>query len=307
MPEPAARFTAQIIATFGRHAEVRDAQGNVWKARPMGRKLGQVCGDEVLCERNPHNDETLIVELLPRRTVLARANTRGDTENIVANASLLAVVAAPVPEADFFVVDRYLAAAESAGCAALIVANKCDLDNFGALQPALGVYRGLGYPVVSTSKQIVAQSSALRDAIGTHTAVFVGQSGVGKSSLIAQLVPQASLSAGELTRDDEGRHTTTASRLYDLTGGGSLIDSPGVRDYAPAVAALEPRSLGFREIEQRAAACRFADCQHIQEPNCAVREAVTHNLMDARRYESYRRLRRLHETLRQSLRERSHR
>ncbi|MEY3338876.1 MAG: hypothetical protein RL245_1868, partial [Pseudomonadota bacterium] len=130
-----------------------------------------------------------------------------------------------------------------------------------------------------------------------ETSVFVGQSGVGKSSLIGQLVPGLDLATGELDRDAEGRHTTTSSSLHDLPGGGHVIDSPGVRDFAPAIDTLEPRSLGFPEIDQLSTGCRFADCQHMQEPGCAVRKAAENGDLDDRRYESYRRLRRLHADL----------
>jgi ribosome biogenesis GTPase / thiamine phosphate phosphatase len=138
----------------------------------------------------------------------------------------------------------------------------------------------------------------LRSACAGDIAVFVGQSGVGKSSLIGRLVPEADIRTGDLMlRTQEGVHTTTASRLYDLAGGGHLIDSPGVRDFAPALSRLEPSSLGFLEVAQRAPQCRFDDCRHLREPACAVRAASESGAISARRYESYRRLRRLFETL----------
>src|SRR3984885_541258 len=124
-----------------------------------------------------------------------------------------------------------------------------------------------------------------------------GQAGVGKSSLISRLVPGAQIRINELMRGDEGTHTTTASQLYDLPGGGHLIDSPGVRDFAPALLRLEPTSLGFLEVAQYAPRCRFADCRHLREPGCAVRTACETQAISPRRYESYRRLRRLFATL----------
>jgi ribosome biogenesis GTPase len=125
--------------------------------------------------------------------------------------------------------------------------------------------------------------------------MLVGQSGVGKSSLLRALVPDCDAAIGGLMREAEGRHTTTTTRLYGLAGGGTLLDSPGVRDFAPSLALLEPRSLGFVELAALASHCRFADCRHLQEPNCAVRAAVDAGQLSARRYESYRRLRRLHD------------
>ena len=135
-------------------------------------------------------------------------------------------------------------------------------------------------------------------ALGPGTvAALVGQSGVGKSSLVRRLLPQVDIAVGELVRAEEGRHTTTAARLFDLPHGAALIDSPGVRDFAPAVSALDERTLGFPEVARLAAGCRFSDCRHMREPGCAVRAAAEDGSWHARRYESYRRLRRLHEQL----------
>ncbi len=139
----------------------------------------------------------------------------------------------------------------------------------------------------------------LQLALRGHTTILVGQSGVGKSSLTRLVTDEAiDIAIGELMREEEGRHTTTASRLYDCRGGGRIIDSPGVRDFAPAIEDLEPATLGFREVAQLAPQCRFLDCRHMQEPGCAVRaRGGRSGAMDARRYESYRRLRRLYEQL----------
>jgi ribosome biogenesis GTPase len=127
--------------------------------------------------------------------------------------------------------------------------------------------------------------------------VLVGQSGVGKSSLVAALLPAAEVQTGELMREEEGRHTTTASRAYGLQRGGTLIDSPGVRDFAPAIDQLEARTLGFPEVARLSADCRFQDCRHMQEPGCAVIAATEGGDLSARRYESYRRLRRRYSDL----------
>ncbi|MGH8270305.1 MAG: ribosome small subunit-dependent GTPase A, partial [Steroidobacteraceae bacterium] len=137
----------------------------------------------------------------------------------------------------------------------------------------------------------------LLSACAGQVAALVGQSGVGKSSLVRRLAPDAVVEIGGLMREEEGRHTTTASRLFDLPGGGKLIDSPGVRDFAPAIDHLHPRHLGFVEVARLAPGCRFLDCRHMREPDCAVQQAVESGLVDARRYESYRRLRRLFEEL----------
>lgn len=216
---------------------------------------------------------------------------------MLANLTRLLVVIAPVPLSDPFVADRYLAAAGSAGVTAAVVLNKAELGADTALRTQLEVYSAAGYPCLGVSAVTGEGVDALLAACVGEIAALVGQSGVGKSSLVRRLAPETQVEIGGLMRAEEGRHTTTVSRLYELPGGGRLIDSPGVRDFAPAVDRLEPRHLGFLEVARLAGGCRFLDCRHMREPGCAVRHGVESGTMDARRYESYRRLRRLAEEL----------
>ena len=289
----------RVIAAFGRHLLVRTSAGLELRARPFGRALTIVCGDEVRCRVGEHREELHVTEVLPRRTALYRSNLRGAAEPVVANLTQLLVVLAPVPVPDFFVIDRYLAAAASAGIRATLVLNKCELPWPPELASELAAYAAVGYAQVAVSAKTDVGMESLRAACAGDVAAFVGQSGVGKSSLVSRLVPGAGIRTGELMlRTQEGTHTTTASHLYDLAGGGHLIDSPGVRDFAPALSRLEPTSLGFLEVAQRAPQCRFDDCRHLKEPACAVRAASESGQISPRRYESYRRLRRLFETLR---------
>jgi ribosome biogenesis GTPase len=295
-------FEAQIIAAYGRHLLVRDAEGVSHEARPFGRRVQAVCGDRVLCERDAHHGEIHVKSVLPRRSTLARATLRGTAEAIVANLDLLVTVFAPLPKPDPFIIDRYLCAASSAGMSALVLLNKADLMD--ASDPAvdewqtwLAAYRAAGYETLVVSSHSRQHLDALRALLAHRTSAFVGQSGVGKSSLIAALAPETDIATGALDKTEEGRHTTTASRLFDLPEGGALIDSPGVRDYAPAIDGLEPHSLGFPEVDQLATGCKFLDCRHLREPGCAVRLAAEEQRLDARRYESYRRLRRIRDEL----------
>jgi ribosome biogenesis GTPase len=160
----------------------------------------------------------------------------------------------------------------------------------------LAALTAAGYRSLRVSAQRMTGLTELRALLCNQTAVLVGQSGVGKSSLLGALAPDSNPAVGALLRDDQGRHTTSAAQLYALPGGGEIIDSPGVRDFAPALDRLDPRALGFAEIEALAARCRFADCSHMREPDCAVRSSVD-NGVSARRYESYRRMRRLYQRL----------
>jgi ribosome biogenesis GTPase len=290
-------FEADVIAAFGRHVLVRDAANVVHRARPVGRDLSLVCGDRVRCESDARHRETYVTAAQPRRAALYRSNRRGEAEAICANLSLLLIVCAPRPAADLFVMDRYLAAAVSAGIRAQLVINKSDLGIDAELRHELDAYALVGFAAIECSAREARGLDALTAACRGQTAVLVGQSGVGKSSIVRWLVPGADAAVGGLIRDGLGRHTTTASRLYDLPGSGHLIDSPGVRDFAPAVDRLDPRSLGFPDIERHAPDCRFQDCRHLQEPDCAVRAAAASGVLHERRYRSYRRLRKLEEEL----------
>jgi ribosome biogenesis GTPase / thiamine phosphate phosphatase len=290
-------FEARVTATFGRHLLVRDASGKELEARPFGRGLNVVCGDNVRCRPDPHHDEIHVVEIIQRRTALYRSNVRGVTEPVIANLSRLMVVLAPVPVPDLFVVDRYLSAAESGGIAGLLVVNKIELGIDDELAAQLDVFTAAGYRWFPCSVKTGEGIDALLEICAGQVAALVGQSGVGKSSLVDRLIPGAGVEVGDLVREEEGRHTTTASRMFDLPLSGNLIDSPGVRDFAPAVDRLDARSLGFVEVERLAPQCRFSDCRHMREPGCAVQGATENGGMSPRRYESYRRLRRLYEEL----------
>ena len=297
MNAPSTAFDARIIAVFGRDLLVRDAAGTELRARPKGRRMSVVCGDDVRCERDATHDEITVIETLPRQTALYRSNLRGEAEAIVANVSQLFVVLAPKPSPDLFVVDRYVAAATSANIVATLVLNKQDLPIDDELRTALLAYQKAGYRTLKCSAKADEGVDALIETSVGSVAALVGQSGVGKSSLVQRLVPLAQAAIGELDRDDEGRHTTTTSRMFDLPRGGHLIDSPGVRDFSPAIDKLDGRTMGFAEVERLAPGCRFQDCQHIREPNCAVQKAAASGELDARRYESYRRMRRLYDEL----------
>lgn len=266
-------------------------------ARPARRELSAVCGDLVRCEFDSHHGELRVVGVEPRINGLYRANSRGGSEIIAANLTQILVVVAPLPRPDFFVLDRYLCAAHCSGIAANILFNKCELPSQQETDTQLQVYRAAGIEVLQVSALTDTRLQALRGLLTDQISILVGQSGVGKSSLLRSLLPDCDAAIGELIRDDEGRHTTTATRLYALPGGGDILDSPGVRDFAPAIDRLDPAALGFVEIESVASQCRFADCRHLREPQCAVRAAVEAASISARRYESYRRLRRLYDRL----------
>jgi ribosome biogenesis GTPase len=286
-----------VLVSHGASARVRLDDGAEVLARAAGRDQQFVCGDEVVCVSDSQHAQWQVGEVSARRSALYRSNARGRAELVAANLTLLVVVVAPLPEPDLYLVDRYLAAAASGGIGALLLANKADLEFTAAIRTEMAALVATGCMALQCSAASGAGLDELRRLLRAETVMLVGQSGVGKSSLLRALIPGAEPAVGTLLKSDEGRHTTSAAQLYALPGGGALIDSPGVRDFAPAPETLDARTLGFAEVAALAPQCRFADCQHLREPNCAVRAAVEAGAMSARRYESYRRLHRLREQL----------
>jgi len=288
-----AAAAGRVVASHGRDALVEDAAGNRIRCRLQGRRLAVVCGDRVHWQPAlTEGGGGIVTGLLPRSTELSRINLRGEREPVAANLTQLVAVVAPVPAPDFGLCDRYLAAAEWAGLKACIVANKSDLpDAEGRLAAGLDDLARLGYPVVRASKRTAGGADALALRLAGETSVLVGQSGVGKSSLTNLLVPGVEAAVDEVTRASEsGRHTTTTASLYRLPTGGELIDSPGVRDFAPPLPAAREVAGGYREIAALAGGCRFRDCLHRREPGCAVAAAAHAGTVAERRLASYRQL-----------------
>lgn len=281
-----------VVATFRRRMNIRLAGDERVSARVKGRLLRPVCGDRVNVEPIGGDNDWLITGILERRNELTRPNSRGDVEILAANVTFLVAVVADPPKPDWFIVDRYLCAAELMGVGAAVVYNKSDLSGDSeAVETILDDYRRIGYAAIQTSAITGHNIAALEMLLSGEIAIIVGQSGVGKSSIINYLTDGTRQRVAAVsTGSGEGRHTTVNSVMLDLPGSGSVIDSPGVRDYAPAIDTSDQVASGFREIVRLQQDCKFANCRHLREPHCAVKSAVESGLVSARRYECYKRL-----------------
>ncbi len=281
---------ALVVAAHGRRGILAQADGTRLPFMIKGRHLRAICGDRVSFEASTAGEPVLVTRIAPRDNELQRLSGRGGRpETIAANVTHLIVVMAALPAPDLYLTDRYLCAARLMGTTSAIAWNKADLAGVPAAE--LAGYEALGCPVWPVSAVTGAGIATLRAWIGSGTAILVGQSGVGKSSLLNALVPGATVITAAISlSSDEGRHTTTASVLHPLPGGGCLLDTPGVRDFVPAIPERTAISRGFIEIEEYGRQCRFTDCSHLRENHCAVQEAVNDRRIDPRRYESYRRL-----------------
>jgi len=282
--------TGCVVESYGRRVVVARSDSESVTCKLRRRDLDLVAGDEVRIAVSPGDDEWTVIERLPRRNVLCRSDNRGRSEPLAANLDQLGVVVAPRPACDPFIVDRYLAGAAQAGIATLLVVNKLDLaadgDDLSFVEPL----RAIGLPVVAVSARTGTGLDELVARLSGRRSLLAGQSGVGKSSLLNALAGEALRATGHLSSGSgEGRHTTVSSAILK-TPWGEIVDSPGVRDYAPPLVPTREVQHGYTEIAGLAAGCRFPDCLHLREPQCAVRSAAESHQIDARRYESYRRL-----------------
>ncbi|MGQ7245731.1 small ribosomal subunit biogenesis GTPase RsgA [Halomonas sp. V046] len=297
--EYGAERDGRVIAHFGRTLDVAEHAGETPVRCHLRANLeGLVTGDRVIW-RQGEDGSGVVVARGQRDNVLERPDMRGLLRPVAANIDQILIVFAVEPEPHAGLIDRYLVAAESTGIQPVLVLNKTDLlpDEGGELRDLLARYEGLGYPVVATTTASDDGLRALYTQLAGRTSVFVGQSGVGKSSLIDLLLPDESLRIGDLSVDSrKGRHTTTTAQLYRLPPpsteieAGELIDSPGIREFG--LTHLDEQSVtdGFIEFRPFLGRCRFRDCRHRQEPGCALLEAVDQGQVHPQRFASYRRI-----------------
>jgi ribosome biogenesis GTPase len=198
-------------------------------------------------------------------------------------------VVAVEPHYQFELIDRYLVVAENAGLPINIVVNKIELSNdLERIKYNFSMYESVGYHVVYLSVKDQINIKQFKTLLDDKTHIFLGQSGVGKSSLINELIPNLNLRVNEIsTKSKLGKHTTTNTTLYHIPSGGDLIDSPGIREFQLDDLSNKEILSGFREFKPYIGACKFRNCAHINEPNCAIKEAVESGNIHHKRYENY--------------------
>lgn len=256
------------------------------------RKLDTVTvGDQVMISQSSPG-QGRIEKILPRRSLLTRPAKNKKIRPVAANIDRVYVVFATEPHCDFLLIDQYLAICENKNIDAVLVLNKIDLSNIATLDNELQHYKDLGYDLHKVSAAENIGISELKIALNKHISIFTGQSGVGKSSLTNALIPNKQLktnTVSEITK--HGRHTTTAATLYHLPGGGDLIDSPGVAIFGLADLTEQQLAWGYREFQPLLELCRFNNCRHHKDKDCAVRNAAEKGEISMQRYSRYLKLR----------------
>jgi ribosome biogenesis GTPase len=246
-----------------------------------------VAGD-IVWLRPEANAEGLIERIEPRQHILSRMS-RGRQQILVANVDQLLIVgSAAEPTLKPNLIDRFLVEAERMRIEPVICINKIDLVDPADVVPLVGVYGQMGYRVYLVSAESGWGIDRLRQLVAGKESVVAGQSGVGKSSLLNAIEPELALRVGEVSRENEkGKHTTTVARLIPLALGGYVVDTPGIRQFQLWDIVPEEVAGLYRDIRPYVSLCRFPNCTHTHEANCAVKDAVADGRLDARRYESY--------------------
>lgn len=281
------RLCGLVVAAFGKRYDVELPDGRLIGCVTRGKKSDLACGDQVEIKLT-EEDQGVIESLLPRSSLLYRSNDFR-TKLLAANVTQVVIVLAASPSFYEELLNRCLIAAEAAGIRPLIVLNKADLPETSAALARLANYRALGYTVLPLSaKQDV---TPLRPWLQGQTSVLVGQSGMGKSTLVNTLLPDLNIRTQEISQVlDSGKHTTTATRLYHLDAESHLIDSPGVQEFGLNHLGLDAMEHAFIEFRPFLGKCRFNNCRHLKEPDCAVLNAVADGKISEFRLNSYQRL-----------------
>lgn len=277
----------QVTAAFGKRYQVElhlAHEKNLIDCVTRGKKNDVACGDQVDIKLTGKN-QGVIETILPRSSLLYRSNAFR-SKLLAANVTQVVIVLATIPSFYEELLNRCLIAAEAADIHPLIVLNKCDTGNSTSALERLQLYASLGYSIQPLSaKQDV---TPLRPRLSGHTSILVGQSGMGKSTMVNTLRPDSDIRTQEISHVlDSGKHTTTATHLYHLDQDSHLIDSPGLQEFGLHHLTIEALEQAFIEFRPFLGKCRFANCRHLKEPDCAVIEAVGSQKISERRLTCY--------------------
>ncbi len=284
--------TGIIIARFGANVLLYTSDGEILPAVTRKKLAHIACGDNVEWQNNPQGDIS-IEAIYPRKNSLRRTDNFKKVKTLASNIDQVIAVIAAKPEPDWSLLDQLILSAESLNAKPIILLHKSDLGANSEINAEAEYFAGIGYNILHTSIYD-DDLEELKHYLAGKTNILVGQSGVGKSSLVSKLLKgqdhSFEIKINEISKmTGQGQHTTVVSRSYPLPGDGWLIDSPGIREFTPTELTRDQVKAGFIEIAKTARSCRFHNCCHDKEPGCAVKDAIGKNI-SARRYQSYLRM-----------------
>jgi ribosome biogenesis GTPase len=283
-----------VVMNSGKKASVQlDEDGSILTCHQRANLANVVAGDKVIISLDDQHNP-VIESLLPRNSLLSRPGFRGVIKPVAANVDQLLVVVAPAPGIDLDLLDRSLCYCEWQGLKAIIILNKVDLlaQEYRAYCDELAaIYRRMGYLWLETSIKLNTGLNELRQLCSNQSSVFLGNSGVGKSSLTQALIPDVAIRTQQLSASTGlGQHTTNNATLYELPGNGQLIDAAGIRSLELAEFAIEHPDRYWRDFRPYLGECRFNNCTHDHEPDCAIKNALEKDEISLHRYQHYLRL-----------------
>ncbi len=272
-----------VITRYGQRLLVESEAGDLVQCTARRNIDLSVAGDQVIFQMSDDNTG-VVTALLERDNTLERSH-----KIIAANIDELWLVVAIEPHYQFDLIDRYLVVAENGNLPIRIVVNKIELSkNIEQVKTDFAMYQSIGYKVSYLSVKEQIGTAEFKQQLNDKTHIFLGQSGVGKSSLINELIPNLNLRVNEISKKSKlGKHTTTNTTLYHIPSGGDLIDSPGVREFHLNTLTSQEILSGFREFKPFVGQCKFRNCVHINEPDCAIKNALGNGSIHPKRYESY--------------------
>jgi len=286
-----------VISRFGQHADVEGADGQIYRCNIRRSVKSLVCGDKVLWRQGKETEHSIsgVIEAVHERSsMLSRPDVYDGVKPIAANISQIIIVSSVLPAFNADIIDRYLVAAEQTGITPVILLNKIDLltpDEEAVIEKQLDIYRDIGYQIIYASSETAQGIETIKQQLSDNTSIFVGQSGVGKSTLTNSLMPDLGLLTKQVSENSGlGQHTTTVARLYHFNHGGDLIDSPGIREFGLWHLSPEQVYNGFVEFSDYLGGCKFRDCKHQKDPGCALVEAVEQGDIYPERLASFQRI-----------------
>jgi len=282
-------YLAQVIARQGKTFIVENEQGQQHHCHARTSALDAVCGDYVECNATSESKH-VIENIRERKNQISRIDNFKREKTLAANIDHIIIVVAATPAFSTLLIDKYLACAQINKCKTTLTINKAELlnTNHVDINSLENTYEELTNNFIITSAKLGYGIQALRKVIANENTILVGQSGVGKSSLINRLLYNNHIKVGELSASiQQGKHTTTNAFAYSINQYGKIIDSPGVRTFMPIFKNTQQVMLGYKEFLPHISHCKFTDCQHINEPQCAIKSAVNKGTIKQSRYQNY--------------------